>query len=93
MRKVLQSYGLSDYDIEMINSIYPSIEILDEYRVVANIEIVIKMGYPREDIAILLLENPSFLSYQPYLLERKLKVLSSSTKNLESLLKASPYII
>ena len=94
MPKVFEEYGLSKFDFDTIKSIFPSVDILDEERMRKNIKLIIHFGYPEEDISIFMVTNPSFLSYDPEKLKRKLEILTEgNTFNLENLLKCDPYII
>lgn len=94
MPKVFEEYGLSKYDFETIKSIFPSVSVLDEERMRKNIELVVYFGYPVEDISIFMVTNPSFLSYDPQRLKKKLEILTDGkTFNLENLLKCDPFII
>ena len=94
MPRVLEDFGLSKFDYEQIKSIFSSIDVLDEERMRSNISLLITYGYPYDDLSIILIINPSVLSYSPERLEKKLQILTEGKKfNLENILKCDPFIL
>ena len=87
--KYLQSLGL--VPVEIINTILTEqgLKVIDEKQAMQNVELVIKLGYPREDISTLISINPSFL------VRTKKTILDAleGIDDVEEALKENPFLI
>ena len=90
MYRLLQSFDLLDEEIEQCFSICPGLDIVDLDKASACIETLIKNGYPKEDVGLLLAVNPGILMYESAELAKKLK---SFDGDIEEILKDDPFAI
>ena len=89
----LMSLGLNKNEVKSLVNTTPLFEdlILEEF--VENENLLIKYGYPEEDISALVLVNPNLFVMDSEILEDELKKLKKKTGDIEDALKNGPYII
>ena len=90
VKSILSQYGITDEDYEEILTICPSLEFVDDSRVLKNISLLEQFGFPSFDIDSLILTNPDFLLNNP---DDLAKVLVTLGTNIESKLKENPFLI
>ncbi|MBO4569876.1 MAG: hypothetical protein J5689_01505 [Clostridia bacterium] len=86
---LLKKLGLLDEEVERCFTICPGLEFLDIVKAKDCLIALVKMGYPKEDLGLLIAANPSVLLFNPTDLEVKLKSLGDVSETL----KADPFII
>lgn len=87
--KLLRKLELSNEEIERCFTFCPGLEFLDINKAKDCLITLVKMGYPKEDLGLLVAANPSVLLFNPTDLEAKLKSLGDVSETL----KADPFII
>ena len=84
---------LEPIEIKSLVNIAPLFEDLTLEEFLDSENLLIKYGYPKEDISALLLANPSIFTIDSYFLEDELKKIKKQTGDVEEALKNDPYII
>ena len=87
--KLLKELGLLNEEIERCFNVCPGLEVLDLKRAKQCLMVLVKMGYPEDDLGLLVAVNPTILFYNPTDLESKLKKLG----DVSEALKSDPFII
>lgn len=82
--------GFADDDIKFLCAGHPELAIISAERALTNIALVVRHGYPEDDLDSLLAMNPSFLLDNPTDLAQKLTQLGD---DVEAALKADPYLL
>jgi len=93
IKDLLKSLDVTEEDYMELLQICPGLEIADNDKMMACVDVVVKYGYPKEDLDSLILINPSFLMWEPKDLENRIKHIMLICDNLEDKLKEDPYII
>ena len=86
----LKELGLSVDEVESVLNGDAGLNACLDNDIIANIELVISFGYPRSDMDVLILANPSFLLSSRETLEASLKAIKG---DIEEALKENPYLI
>ena len=87
--KLLKELGLLNEEIERCFNVCPGLEVLDLKRAKQCLMVLVKMGYPRVDLGLLIAANPVIMLFNPTDLESKLKKIG----DVEEMLKSDPFII
>ena len=90
VKTILSKYGITNEDYEELLTICPSLEIVDDERVLKNLSLVEQFGFPCFDMDSLILTNPDFLLNDPNELAKSLIKIGD---NLETKLKENPFLI
>ena len=84
-----KSIGFEDAEIASLQERCPGLDIVDTDKAFECIRILVKAGYPKEDLSYLLALNPSIMLYDPADLEDIVK----NFDDIEETLKNDPYAI
>ena len=90
LKYYLISLGFETEDIENLLELCPALADIDFEFAFANIQSVVKKGYPIEDIDAIIAVNPAFLTADNKTLEKDLSALSG---DIEEVLKKDPFLI
>ena len=93
IKDLLKSLEITREDYDDLLEMCPGIEIADNDKMMACVNLVVEYGYPKEDLDSLILINPSFLMWEPKHLEKRLKHIMLICDDLETKLKEDPYLI
>ena len=93
IKDLLKSLDITRENYLELLEICPGLEIADEDKMMQCVNLVVKYGYPKEDLDSLILINPSFLMWDPKDLDNRLKHIMLICDNLETKLKEDPYLI
>lgn len=91
--RFFKNYDINDLEIEDIKNIAPMIEYTSYKEFMENCNLLIKYGYPKEDLDILILGNPNIFVRSKKDLEDDLIKLSKEYEEIETVLKKNPNII
>lgn len=91
--KFMKQYQISDLEIEDIKNIAPMIDVTSYNDFILNCKLLMKYGYPKSDLDVLLLANPNIFVMTSKDLERDLKKLQNKFGDIEIILKENPTII
>lgn len=86
----LKELGLDASEVEFLLTDNALLESCTDEDIIANINLVISYGYPKADMATLLMVNPHFLLLSKETLEASLKAIDG---DVEEALKENPYLI
>ena len=85
----LRAHGFDDDDVQFLVDGCHELEQVFAETALKNISIVLRAGYPEDDIGMLIGANPNFLLGSPEHIEQIL----SNLENVEETLKNDPYLI
>ena len=91
--KFIKKCGISELEIEDMLNIAPMLEVQSFEDFMANCTLLVKYGYPKIDLDVLLLSNPNIFAISKKDLEAELKELKSKYGDIEEVLKENPFII
>lgn len=91
--KFIKKYGISELEIDDMLNIAPMLEVQSFEDFMANCTLLVKYGYPKIDLDVLLLSNPNIFAISKKDLEAELKELKSKYGDIEEILKENPFII
>ena len=87
---LLKSLELFDEEIEQCFVLCPGLNIVDKEKAAECLNVLVKNGYPKEDVGLLIVANPGILMYEPVALGKKLASLGG---DIEEILKDNPFAI
>lgn len=91
--KFLRDFNISDNELADIINIAPMIEETSYQEFSDNCKLLVKYGYPKIDLDILILGNPNIFVRSKQDLEHDLMNLTKQYHDIEQILKLNPYII
>ncbi len=97
MQQELKNYllrlELTDSEIESILNMAPMFEVITLKEFIEDMMVLIKYGYPEEDISALLLINPNIFVLTKTNLDNQLKEIKQKFGDIERALKENPFLI
>jgi len=91
--KFLKTFDISDNEINDIINLSPMLKETSYQEFMDNCNLLIKYGYPKSDLDVLILSNPNIFVRSKQDLEKDLITLLEQYKSIEQILKLNPYII
>lgn len=86
--EVLKSYNLSDSEIQDMQTMEPSLEVVTFDEFVQNCNVLISLGYPKSDLDFLFLSKPYLFTLSIIELKKELALLTNNgADDIEFVLK------
>lgn len=89
----LKEFDISSSERDVIVKTAPMLDVITSQEFAQNCALLVKYGYPKIDLDILLLSNPNIFVMSPEDLENSLKTLKKKYDDIEEILKFNPTII